>query len=114
MIGPLQHAIMAKKTGSALTPLLWAVGVSGTFTSSLYITVGGWPAHVALSATIALIVYLLRVFEYLLKRAPNRLHSEGHIQQMASIALMGDSNSGQITINSDPVTNPHLGVTDER
>jgi len=33
---------------------------------------------------------------------------------MASIALMGDSNSGQITINSDPVTNPHLGVTDER
>lgn len=106
-------ASKAHTTGSALTPLLWAVATLSTFTIVLYGIKAGWPAHVALGLDAVVIIYLLYVYNHLLRTDPDRLHSEAHIQQMRSYDVLGDNVHGSVAIEGSIVGNPHLEHADE-
>jgi hypothetical protein len=110
----MMQAFGAKTTGSALTPLLWAFGTSASLTLGLYWAKLEWPAHTALGVTIAILMFIFYVFNYLLRNDPNRLHSEAHLQNMRSLEVMGDSISGRPELTSRPMTNPFIEGQHER
>lgn len=102
----------ASTLGSVLTPLLWACGALYTFTVSMYLAVGGVPAHLALSAALLMTAYLTFYYTFWQRKDPDRLHSEAHLQEMRRLDVMGDSNNGPM-IDAQPVANPYIGHENE-
>jgi hypothetical protein len=101
-----------KVGGSALTPLLFLMGLCGTLSVGLYTAGALIPSYVALAMAVVVLIQALWTYNYLLLKDRNRLHSESHIEQMRRIDLLGDSITGPV-IDGTAVTNPYNGDRDE-
>ncbi len=97
--------LSTRQPKSVLTPLLW---LNAILLCAVILSIRGSSELLTvwfMSLATVTILFTLGAYAYFAQKEPHRLQSEGHVEQMAGISMMGrDGNS--LAITSLPSSNP--------